>query len=533
MTISLLVTAIIILLCVVLNRVSDKAGVPLLLFFILLGMAFGSDGIFRIHFDNYGFAEQICSVALIFIMFYGGFGTNWKHARPVAVQAGLLSTLGVVLTAGLVGIFCYVFLNMELLTSLLIGSVISSTDAASVFSILRSRKLGLKENTASLLELESGSNDPCSYMMTFLVLAIMEGQVTAGSAAVMVFKQFFFAIVVSALVSLFARWMFKRYSFAFGSSDTIFVIGLALFSYAAAGALGGNGYLSAYFVGIVLGNSEIGNKKTLVPFFDGVTGLMQILVFFLLGLLAFPKVLTEVFGTSVLIGLFLTLIGRPAAVFLILAPFRCSTRQKLLVSFAGLRGAASIVFAIMAAVSPAYGQDNVFHIIFGIVLLSIAIQGTLIPWAAKKLDMIDQNANVLKTFTDYEEVNVQFVELPLHHEHPWNGKAIADISLVPDMLMILIRRGAKALIPSGDTVLTEGDRVVLSAPSYQGDHVIPLFEKEIRTKSKWVGRMISEYSAHPGELIILIQRGEETVIPRGDTVLAAGDVLVIHADQVR
>ena len=533
MTISLLIAAVIILLCVVLNRVSDKAGVPLLLFFILLGMTFGSDGIFRIQFDNYEFAEQICSVALIFIMFYGGFGTNWEHAKPVALQAGLLSTLGVVLTAGLVGIFCYGVLGMELLTSLLIGSVISSTDAASVFSILRSRKLGLKENTASLLELESGSNDPCSYMMTFLVLSVMEGQATVGSAALMVFKQFFFAILVSVLVTLFARYMFKRFSFSAAGSDTIFVIGLALFSYAAAGALGGNGYLSTYFVGILLGNSDIGNKKTLVPFFDGVTGLMQILVFFLLGLLAFPKVLGEVFVMSVLIGLFLTFIGRPAAVFLILAPFRCSTRQKLLVSFAGLRGAASIVFAIMAAVSPAYGQDNVFHIVFGIVLLSIAIQGTLIPWAAKRLDMIDKDANVLKTFNDYEEANVQFVELPLHNRHPWNGKTISDISLVPDMLIILIRRGVEALIPGGDTVLAEGDRVVLSAPAFQGDYAILLLEKKIGLRSKWVGRTISEYSTNPRELIILIRRGEETVIPRGDTVLEAEDVLVIHSDRIR
>jgi len=361
----------------------------------------------------------------------------------------------------------------------------------------------------------------------------MEGQATAGSAALMVFKQFFYAILVSALVTLFARYMFKRFSFSAAGSDTIFVIGLALFSYAAAGALGGNGYLSTYFVGILLGNSDIGNKKTLVPFFDGVTGLMQILVFFLLGLLAFPKVLGEVFGMSVLIGLFLTFIGRPAAVFLILAPFRCSTRQKLLVSFAGLRGAASIVFAIMAAVSPAYGQDNVFHIIFGIVLLSIAIQGTLIPWVAKKLDMIDKDANVLKTFNDYEEANVQFVELHLHSHHPWNGKMISDISLVPDMLIILIRRGVEALIPGGDTVLAEGDRVVLSAPAFQGDHAIPLIEKEIGLKSKWVGKTISEYSRNPKELIILIQRGEETVIPRGDTVLEAEDILVIQSGRIR
>lgn len=155
------VAAVVILLCVFFNMLSSKLGVPMLLAFILLGMVFGTDGLFKIDFENYAFAEQICSVALIFIMFYGGFGTKWSEAKPIAGKAVLLSTLGVLLTAGFTGLFCYWVLRIGLLESLLIGSVISSTDAASVFSILRSKKLGLKYNTASMLEVESGSNDPC------------------------------------------------------------------------------------------------------------------------------------------------------------------------------------------------------------------------------------------------------------------------------------------------------------------------------------------------------------------------------------
>ena len=163
MTWNLLLISSVILLCILLHRISEKIGVPMLLAFIVLGMAFGTDGILKIPFDNYPLAENICSIALIFIMFYGGFGTNWNEARPVAVKSVLLSTLGVVITAALTGFFCYFVLKFSFLDSMLIGSVISSTDAASVFSILRSKNMGLKYGTASMLELESGSNDPCSY----------------------------------------------------------------------------------------------------------------------------------------------------------------------------------------------------------------------------------------------------------------------------------------------------------------------------------------------------------------------------------
>ena len=264
----------------------------------------------------------------------------------------LLSTAGVVMTAGITGAFCYFALRMKLLESLLIGAVISSTDAASVFSILRSKRLNLKDNTASLLEVESGSNDPFSYMLTMTVLSIMSGTAETGGIAYMLFAQIVYGLLGGAVIALLALWFLKNFHFATEGFDTIFVVAVVLLAYAAPAAIGGNGYLSAYVVGILLGNGPLKNKKALVHFFDGITGLMQMLIFFLLGLLAFPSQLPGVVLPALLIALFLTFAARPLAVFAIMTPFRCRLNQQLLVAWSGLRGAASIVFAIMAVVSP-------------------------------------------------------------------------------------------------------------------------------------------------------------------------------------
>ncbi len=526
---AILIAAIIILLCVLFNKLSSKMGVPMLLAFIVLGMLFGKDGLFKIDFEDYAFAEKICSIALIFIMFYGGFGTKWSEAKSIAGKAALLSTLGVVLTAALTGLFCYFALRFSLLESFLIGAVISSTDAASVFSILRSKKLGLKYNTSSMLEMESGSNDPCSYMLTAVVLSLMSGKASAGSVAYMVFAQFAYGIAIGAAIALGASLVLKRFKFGSAGFDMVFVIGIALLSYALPSMLGGNGYLSAYIVGIVLGNSKIHGKKSLVHFLDGLTGMMQMIIFFLLGLLATPSHMPAIFVPAVLIALFLTIVARPAAVFAILSPSKCKVPQQLLVSFSGLRGAASIVFAIMALVSDAYMKHDLFHIVFCIVLLSILFQGSLIPPVARKLGMIDEELDVLKTFNDYsEEVDLQFIKLAITEKHPWRDKAVRDLILPPDTLLVLVLRGMKTIVPDGNTMLWKDDVVVLSAPAFTDDVAIGLKEQKINRKSRWTGKDIAEYSPEAGGLVILIKRGDETIIPRGDTKICENDVLVIN-----
>ncbi len=247
MNTAILISSLIIIICIVASKISMKVGVPSLLLFLVLGMLFGSDGILKIEFDNYVVAEQICTITLIFIMFYGGFGTNWKVAKPVAKKAFLLSFVGTFITSMVTGVLCYFVLKFELFESFLIASVIGSTDAASVFSILRSKNLNLKDGLASLLELESGSNDPMSYMLTVIFLGLIGKTLNSPLSIVyMVFAQIVFAVIVAALISFMAYNVLRKFKFPVSGLDTIFVLAVALLSYSLSSIVGGNGYLAVY-----------------------------------------------------------------------------------------------------------------------------------------------------------------------------------------------------------------------------------------------------------------------------------------------
>lgn len=533
----LLISAIVIVLCVVLNNVSNKIGIPMLLAFILLGMLFGSDGLVKIPFSNFDFTESICTVALIFIIFYGGFGTRWKEAKPVVVKASILSTVGVVLTAGLTGLFCYYVLKFPPTLGFLIGAVLSSTDAASVFSILRSRRLGLKYNTASLLEIESGSNDPCSYMLTVIMMAIIEGSATGGTVSggrivYMVFAQMVYGAAIGIVIAVSSVWLMKRFRSSTSGFDTLFVLAVAIFSYAIPNLIGGNGYLSAYIAGIILGNANIRGKKTLVPFFDGLTNLMQIVIFFLLGLLASPSQLPYVAIPAILIALFMTFVARPLSVFAIMSPFRSRWRQQLLVSFVGLRGAASVVFAIMAMPVSKQITGNgydLFNIVLMIVLLSISLQGSFIPVVARKLKMTSSEEDILKTFTDYsDKMDVSFVQMNIGEKDSWCGKVIKDLPIPQETIVAVILRNGKAIIPSGKTRILSGDKVIMSARDFEDEDIMQLSERRIERGNEWIGKKVFQYSPDSNELIVLIKRGNRAIIPRGDTVIHKNDVMVIN-----
>lgn len=529
MYVYLLLTAFIIIACVIFNKVSNRLGIPMLLVFIVFGMFFGTDGVIKVPFENYAFAEQICSIALIFIMFYGGFGTKWSQAKPVAVKAILLSFFGVLFTAGLTGLFCHYVLQIGRMESFLIGAVISSTDAASVFAILRSKRLNLKYNTASLIEVESGSNDPMAYMITFVILELMNGGISTPKIIYMVLAQIFFGIAAGVVIACAAITFIKKFKFATDGFDAIFVLAVAILAYALPAAVGGNGYLSTYIVGIILGNSKINNKKSLVNFFDGITGLMQMVLFFLLGLLSHPSKLTEVFFIALAVFLFLTFVARPVSVFALLAPFKSSIRQQFLVSWAGLRGAASVVFAVMVTISDVNTSNDLFHIAFLIVLFSILIQGSLIPAAARKLDMIDDTNDVMKTFNDYSnEVPIQFIQFHIGEEHHWNNMSLSDIQLPPDTLIVLLERNGEKIVPKGDTVILAGDNAVLSASSPAKIEGVSLMEKVITKDDEWKDKKICEIPMESDLLIIMIQREGNIIIPNGETVIMENDELVLN-----
>lgn len=523
----LILIVTVILNCIWLNKISSRIGVPTLLAFIVLGIVFGNVGSIPVYLDNHSFAKEICSVALLFIMFYGGFGTRWESIRPVWRESVLLASAGVVITALLTGLFCHFVLRWGWAESFLLGAVVSSTDAASVFSILRGKKLGLKHNTAPLLEMESGSNDPASYMLTAIMISVINNSASGWSLVWMIFAQLAFGAGLGwCIAKLACLTLHKLSSFTTNGYDTLFVFAVAIASYAVPDVLGGNGYLSAYIVGMMLGNEEFRGKKAMVGFFDGSTGLMQVLIFFVLGLLARPAMLLKAIVPALAISVFMLLVSRPAAVFGVLSPFRkYPIRQQCLVSFVGLRGAASIVFAIMAITGTKMLENDLFSIVFCIVLISISIQGTLIPTVAGKLGMLDANENVLKTFNDYSEgTDIQFSSISISGRSEWDGKTIMELGLPPNILIAFIIRGNERITACGETLLKAGDNVILVTKSYENAEMF-LMEKTVRKGSPLDGGSIR--NCDTGGLILVVIRDNEDIIPRGDTVLQAGDRLVI------
>ena len=525
----LILFAVIIFTCIFLNSISSKAGVPVLLLFIVFGILFGLAEPDSNSKEALWLVEKVSTVALIFIMFYGGFGTKWSSARPVVVESGILATLGVILTAALVGLFCHFVLGWGLVEGLLMGSVVSSTDAASVFSILRSRKLGLKNNTAPLLEIESGSNDPCSYMMTAIMLSMLGGSASGGQVVWMIFSQLVFGALCGALVAQGAIFVLRRFNISAAGFDSLFILAVAIVAYALPSLIGGNGYLSTYIVGIILGNTSFRGRKPLVHFFDGVTSLMQILIFFLLGFIANPESLHKAVVPALIIYAFLTIVARPLAVASILTPFRkYGIKQQTLISFVGLRGAASIVFAIMAISGGVPIEHDIFNIVFCIVLISISLQGSLIPFAAKKLDMIDTSEDVLKTFNDFaDESDIAFSKIEIGPQNPWKDKMVKDLGIPHNVLLTMIVRGQENIIPTGSTVILEGDVIISSTKAFDSENLVNLREHTVRKGSRWAGRPIKEYPNRHRDLVVLVRRGDDSLIPNGETVLEEGDTLVI------
>lgn len=528
MTLYLLIFSAIVVTCVFFNKFSGKVGIPVLLFFLMLGLLCGSQ------YDEFASREgwlvgDISTLALIFIMFYGGFGTRWKSARPVVVEAGLLATVGVALTAALVGLFCHFALGWTYLESFLMGAVISSTDAATVFSILRSRKLGLKNNTAPLLEVESGSNDPMSYMLTAVMLSLFSGGVTAGGIVWKIFSQIVFGAAGGLLISAGAVFLLKRISFKNNGFDMLLFIAIAMMSYAIPDLAGGNGFLSAYIVGIVLGNTEFPERKSLVSFFDAVTSLMQIVIFFLLGMMAIPSHLLHSLLPALIIFAFLTTVARPLAVCGVLSPFRkYPVRQMGLISFVGLRGAASIVFAINILTSGLELQNDIFSIVFCIVLVSIALQGSLIPSVAKATGMTDAGEDVMTTFSDFRESDeMSLGTIRISGTSSWNNRQVKDLNLPEDCLIALVVRGDERIVPQGNTTILEDDEIVLCTRSFLDEYTEGLIKHPLSHNSKWIGHTVSEFPRKDGNLLVMIQRGEEKIIPNGNTVLRKGDILVI------
>lgn len=430
MNLLILIVAALLVASVLLQKLFVRIGMPVLLGFILLGLAVGQGTQFGNRTADYELVGNISTLALIFIMFYGGFGTNAKRCRPILAQAVLLASAGVILTAVFLAALCYYLFHWHFMQAALMGAVIASTDAASVFSILRSRRLNLRYNTASLLEVESGSNDPTAYMLTLIILLLdKEGFSPLGLIKIIVLQLFVAAVVaVDALAIM----------------------------------------------------------------------------------------------------LLLTLVVRPAALSLLLLPFRPKLGQIILLSCAGLRGATSVVFAIMVMTAGAMGQE-IFHLTFFIVLLSLTLQGAFLPQVAKYCRMLDEKADVMKTFTDYsEELPVEFIKFRIPPQHKWAGKKVAELVLPPQTLLVYLERDGDISVPNGQTMLHSGDKLILAALEATPIKGISLSEINVGKGHDFVGKSLREINetASATALIMLVKRGRKVLIPRGDTVIQEDDILI-------
>lgn len=458
----LFIAGILLLVCAISSKVLYKYGIPTLIIFLAIGMLMGSDGPGGIYFDNSQIAQNLCNFGLVFIMFSGGFGTNWKAAKPVAFSAGVLATAGVAITALLVGAFAHYALGLSFLEGMLLGSIISSTDAASVFSILRSKKLNLKNGLASILEMESGSNDPIAYMLTTVFLGLIIGE--NNHIGLLLARQIIIGIAVGGIIGKVAVWLINHINLDIEGLYSIIVFGVAIMAYSGASLAMGNGFLAVYITGLIMGNSRLVHKISLVRYFDGMSWLMQIILFFTLGLLVFPSRLPGIAFMGLGVAAFLTFVARPIAVFCVLSLFKRPFKEQLLVSWVGFRGAASIVFATYPLTAGLPIADAIFNTVFFVALISVTVQGTFFIPIAKKLDLIGREETVLKTFTDYSgEIHAELLEVKIPKESSMIGKAVMDLDIPMDILIVMIRRAGKIITPRGATVLKEGDTLMLAA----------------------------------------------------------------------
>ncbi|MDI9519927.1 MAG: potassium/proton antiporter [Bacillota bacterium] len=519
-----LMIGIILILALFAIRLSNRHGIPALLLFIVLGMGFGLLGL---DFNNFEFADGLATVALMIIMFYGGFGTNWRMAKPVAREAIVLSFFGVITTALLTGLFCHFVLGMNMIEGMLVGSIVGSTDYASVSNILRSKNLNLKYNTAPLLELESGSNDPTAYTMTMVFLSVLLG--SEVSVPVLVLTQVALGLAGGFLFAFLIGKYLKSISVQEDGLSAVFMAAAMLITYEATLLAGGNGYLALYILGIMLGNMEFRGKRDVVFFFDGLSEIMQIALFFVLGLLSNFQDFIATFPIALAIMLFMAILARPLSVWGLMIPFKLKPNQLNIISLAGVRGAAAIAFAILVVNSGVKLSIDVYHIVFGICVLSSLIQGSLMPPASRKWDMLDPHDTVLKTFNYYQDkAEIGFLETVIHEGSSLIGTMVKDFNLTFDFIVAKIERNGETIVPRGTVQLQEDDKVILGGKKHFDRSRHDLIEFTIPSGHEWDNKLIKDLSVPTNQLIVMVQRPDsEVVVPLGNTLLKQGDKVVI------
>ena len=470
----LLISSILIFAAVLVTKVGYRFGVSSLLLFVILGMLAGED-VLGVKFDDFEAAESIGHFAMTIILFTAGLETSIKETRPVLRQGAILSTIGVLLTVVFTGIFVWLVFgsprNATLISCMLLAAVMGSTDSASVFSVLRGKKLHLRENLGPMLELESGSNDPMAYMLTIIFIQLIpdaHGVARVGSVVwsgvLTLLLQIIVGVAVGFAVGFAARWVLGRLQLAGSALYSIFILSTGFFANGFAGLLMGNGLLALYIAAIIIGNrSDLPHRKEVLNFFDGMTWLMQLVMFLMLGLLARPSRMLPMIFPALLIGVFMMFVARPASVFLSLLPFKGqSFRAKTFASWVGLKGAGPILFALCPVVAGLQGAEDMFNIVFIITLFSLLLQGMTLRPVARMLRLSYDEDPKAETFG--MEIPEQMGMLRDHtvtEEDLLHGATLRDLGLPHGIRVMMVRRGDSYLVPHGSMPLQVGDRLVI------------------------------------------------------------------------
>lgn len=452
---------------IIASKASGRLGVPALALFLVIGMLAGSDGPGGVYFNDPRLAQWLGVIALVFILYAGGLSTDWARIRPLLAHGLALSTVGVLLTAALMGLFAILALGFTPLQGLLLGAIVSSTDAAAVFTVLRARSVRLRQPLEPLLELESGSNDPMAVFLT----AALTGLLTTPEASVlrlapMFLQQMLLGALLDYGMGRAMAWIVNHVRLQVEGLYPVLTVALTLLTYAGVTVLGGNGFLAVYLAGLMMARSDFIHKRSLLRFHDGLAWLMQIAMFLVLGLLVFPSRLPAVAGVALLASLFLIFVARPVSVALTLLPFRLPVRDQALVAWMGLRGAAPIILATFPRLAGLPQADLIFDIVFFVVLTSVLIQGTALTAVGRWLGVTEERPvppPALLEVTRSDCLKGELLELVVPSGSTAVGRQVLELGLPKGALIVLIGRGNEHIVPAGNTVLAPGDHLLILA----------------------------------------------------------------------
>ncbi len=468
LTLYLIAIPALLILSVVASKGAGRFGIPALSMFLLIGMVVGREGPGGVPFTSYALAQTLGIVALIQILHSGGLSTSIDDVRAVRWSALVLSTAGVVVATAMIGAFSVRFLALDWLHGLLLGAAVSSTDVAAVFTILRSRNVGLQGRIRPLLELESALNDPMTVFLSVGLLGLIVHP--ADASLVRLIPMFFQQMIIGMLAGIGAgratRWSINWIKLEFEGLYPVLSVALVVLTYGVTQAIGGSGFLAVYVSGIVLGNANYVHKRSLTVFHDGLAWLMQIVMFLTMGLLVLPSELSTMAVSGVALAAFLVFVARPVSVLCCLTPFRYSLREQLMVSWAGLRGAVPIVVATYPLLVDASGAKAIFNLVFFVVFISVLLQGTTIPIVSKWLGVASPLVKPFRYPIEYNptsDLKNELVEIPVPAGSPVIGRSLVEIKLPTGALIVLIRRADETFVPRGSTYIDSGDTLLVLA----------------------------------------------------------------------